>query len=102
MEGERIKDLSRDEGGDRAHAHPPKIRSYKSLPWRGLGPEPPAPPTSTEVRVAAARRGRNGMGRMYVFEIVIALLLAGAGLVLVPGTPALVLDPELALTLFVA
>ncbi len=61
---------------------------------------------------------------MYVFEIVIALLLggagltalsrrigapypalvalAGAGLALVPGTPTLVLDPELALTLFVA
>jgi monovalent cation/hydrogen antiporter len=61
---------------------------------------------------------------MYVFEIVIALLLvgagltalsrrigtpypamlalAGAGLALLPGTPTLVLDPELALTLFVA
>src|SRR5687767_4242628 len=61
---------------------------------------------------------------MYVFEIIIALLLAGAGLAalsrrigtpypamvalagaglaLVPGTPTLVLDPELALTLFVA
>jgi Na+/H+ antiporter len=61
---------------------------------------------------------------MEVFEIVIALLLAGAaltalsrrigtpypalvalagaGLALVPGTPTLVLDPELALTLFVA
>src|SRR5687767_9969877 len=61
---------------------------------------------------------------MHVFEIVIALLLggaglaalarrmgtpypalvalAGAGLALVPGTPTLVLDPELALTLFVA
>src|SRR3954470_8033525 len=61
---------------------------------------------------------------MQVFEIVIALLLAGAGLTvlsrrlgipypalvalaggglaLVPGTPTLVLDPELALTLFVA
>jgi monovalent cation/hydrogen antiporter len=61
---------------------------------------------------------------MHVFEIVIALLLAGAGLTalsrrigtpypalvalagaalaLVPGTPELVLDPELALTLFVA
>ena len=61
---------------------------------------------------------------MQVFEIVIALLLggagltalsrrigtpypamvalAGAGLALVPGTPTLVLDPELALTLFVA
>jgi monovalent cation/hydrogen antiporter len=61
---------------------------------------------------------------MYVFEIIIALLLAGAGLTaisrrigtpypamvalagaglaLVPGTPALVLDPELALALFVA
>jgi NhaP-type Na+/H+ or K+/H+ antiporter len=61
---------------------------------------------------------------MVVFEIVIALLLAGAGLTalsrrlgtpypamlalagaalaLVPGTPTLVLDPELALTLFVA
>ncbi|RYZ04878.1 MAG: sodium:proton antiporter [Myxococcales bacterium] len=61
---------------------------------------------------------------MHVFEIVIALLLAGAGLTLlsrrigtpypalvalagaglalVPGTPTLVLDPELALTLFVA
>jgi Na+/H+ antiporter len=61
---------------------------------------------------------------MYVFEIVIALLLAGAGLTaisrrigtpypalvalagaglaLVPGTPTLVLDPELALALFVA
>jgi len=61
---------------------------------------------------------------MYVFEIIIALLLAGAGLTalsrrigtpypamvalagaalaLVPGTPTLVLDPELALTLFVA
>src|SRR5512143_1351252 len=64
------------------------------------------------------------MRRMEVFEIVIALLLAGAGLTalarrigtpypalvalagaalaLVPGTPTLVLDPELALTLFVA
>jgi Na+/H+ antiporter len=61
---------------------------------------------------------------MEVFEIVIGLLLAGAaltalsrrigtpypalvalagaGLALVPGTPTLVLDPELALTLFVA
>jgi CPA1 family monovalent cation:H+ antiporter len=61
---------------------------------------------------------------MHVFELVIALLLAGAaltllsrrlgtpypalvalagaGLALVPGTPTLVLDPELALTLFVA
>lgn len=61
---------------------------------------------------------------MHVFEIVIGLLLAGAvltllarrigtpypalvalagaGLALVPGTPTLVLDPELALTLFVA
>ena len=61
---------------------------------------------------------------MHVFEIIIALLLAGAGLAalsrrigtpypamvalagaalaLVPGTPTLVLDPELALTLFVA
>jgi monovalent cation/hydrogen antiporter len=61
---------------------------------------------------------------MFVFEIIIALLLAGAGLTalsrrigtpypallalagaalsLVPGTPTLVLDPELALTLFVA
>jgi CPA1 family monovalent cation:H+ antiporter len=61
---------------------------------------------------------------MYVFEFVIALLLggaaftalsrrvgipypamlalAGAALALVPGTPAVVLDPELALTLFVA
>ncbi|WNG17307.1 Na+/H+ antiporter [Cystobacter fuscus] len=61
---------------------------------------------------------------MHVFEIIIALLLAGAGLTalsqrigtpypamvalagaalaLVPGTPTLVLDPELALTLFVA
>ncbi|RYZ38600.1 MAG: Na+/H+ antiporter [Myxococcaceae bacterium] len=61
---------------------------------------------------------------MLVFEIVIALLLGGAGLAalsrrigtpypamvafagavlaLVPGTPELVLDPELALTLFVA
>jgi Na+/H+ antiporter len=61
---------------------------------------------------------------MYVFEIIIALLLAGAGLTalsrrigtpypamvalagaglaLVPGTPTLVLDPELALALFVA
>src|SRR5215213_5611269 len=61
---------------------------------------------------------------MHVFEIVIALLLGGAGLAalarrigspypalvafagaalaLVPGTPVLVLDPELALALFVA
>src|SRR3954469_2797138 len=61
---------------------------------------------------------------MHVFEIVIALLLlgaaltalsrrigtpypalvalAGAGLALVPGTPTLVLDPDLALALFVA
>jgi monovalent cation/hydrogen antiporter len=61
---------------------------------------------------------------MLVFEVVIALLLAGAGLTaisrrigapypamvalagavlaLVPGTPTLVLDPELALALFVA
>ena len=61
---------------------------------------------------------------MHVFELIIALLLAGAGLTalsqrigtpypamvalagaglaLVPGTPTLVLDPELALTLFVA
>jgi monovalent cation/hydrogen antiporter len=61
---------------------------------------------------------------MYVFEIIIALLLAGAGLTalsrrigtpypamvalagaglaLVPGTPTLVLEPELALALFVA
>ena len=61
---------------------------------------------------------------MHVFEIIIALLLAGAALTvvsrrigvpypalvalagaalaLVPGTPTLVLDPELALTLFVA
>src|SRR3954465_2908718 len=61
---------------------------------------------------------------MQVFEIVIALLfggagltalsrrigtpypalvaLAGAALALIPGTPTLVLDPELALTLFVA
>ncbi|MFL5299405.1 MAG: Na+/H+ antiporter [Anaeromyxobacteraceae bacterium] len=61
---------------------------------------------------------------MYVFEIIITLVLAGAGLTalsrrigtpypamvalagaglaLVPGTPTLVLDPELALTLFVA
>src|SRR5688500_8248460 len=61
---------------------------------------------------------------MYVFEIIIALLLggallaalsrrigtpypamvalAGAALALVPGTPTLVLDPELALALFVA
>lgn len=64
------------------------------------------------------------MRGMYVFEIVIALLLAGAGLTalsrrigtpypamvalagaglaLVPGTPTLTLEPELALTLFVA
>src|ERR687893_1995101 len=61
---------------------------------------------------------------MEVFEVVIALLLGGAGLAalarqiatpypalvalagaalaLVPGTPTLVLDPELALALFVA
>src|SRR6187397_4710 len=61
---------------------------------------------------------------MKVFEVVIALLLGGAGLAaisrrmgapypalvalagaalaLIPGTPTLVLDPELALTLFVA
>src|ERR671926_484697 len=61
---------------------------------------------------------------MEVFEVVVALLLggaalaavarrlgapypalvalAGAALALVPGTPTLVLDPELALTLFVA
>jgi Na+/H+ antiporter len=61
---------------------------------------------------------------VYVFEIIIGLLLAGAGLTalsrrlgtpypamvalagaglaLVPGTPTLALDPELALTLFVA
>jgi len=61
---------------------------------------------------------------MLVFEIIVGLLLAGAGLTalsrrlgtpypamvalagaglaLVPGTPTLVLDPELALTLFVA
>jgi CPA1 family monovalent cation:H+ antiporter len=61
---------------------------------------------------------------MYVFEIIIALLLAGAGLTalsrrigtpypamvalagaglaLVPGTPTLTLEPELALALFVA
>jgi CPA1 family monovalent cation:H+ antiporter len=61
---------------------------------------------------------------MYVFEIIITLLLVGAGLTtlsrrigtpypamvalagaalaLIPGTPTLVLDPELALTLFVA
>src|SRR6187431_3101189 len=61
---------------------------------------------------------------MEVFEIIIALLLAGAGLTalsrrmgtpypalvalagaalaLIPGTPTLVLEPELALTLFVA
>ena len=61
---------------------------------------------------------------MAVFEIIIALLLggallaalsrrigtpypamvalAGAALALIPGTPTLVLDPELALTLFVA
>jgi CPA1 family monovalent cation:H+ antiporter len=61
---------------------------------------------------------------MYVFEFIIALLLVGAGLTLlsrrigtpypalvalagaalalVPGTPTLVLDPDLALTLFVA
>lgn len=61
---------------------------------------------------------------MYVFEIIIGLLLAGAALTalsqrigapypamvalagaalaLVPGTPTLVLDPELSLTLFVA
>src|SRR6187431_1654711 len=61
---------------------------------------------------------------MFVFEVVMALLLAGAGLAalsrrigtpypamlalagailaLVPGTPTLALDPELALTLFVA
>ena len=61
---------------------------------------------------------------MYVFEIIIAMLLAGAGLTalsrrigtpypamvalagaclaLVPGTPTLVLEPGLALTLFVA
>jgi CPA1 family monovalent cation:H+ antiporter len=61
---------------------------------------------------------------MYVFEFIIALLLAGAALTalsrrigtpypammalagaalaLVPGTPTLVLDPDLALTLFVA
>ena len=63
-------------------------------------------------------------GSMEVFEVVIALLLVGAGLAalarrlrtpypalvalagaalaLVPGTPALALDPELALALFVA
>ena len=61
---------------------------------------------------------------MQVFEVVIALLLggaalaaiarhfgapypalvalAGAALALIPGTPTLVLDPELALALFVA
>src|SRR5688572_28432009 len=61
---------------------------------------------------------------MQVFEVVIALLLAGAGLAalarrlatpypalvalagvgiaLIPGAPTLVLDPELALALFVA
>jgi monovalent cation/hydrogen antiporter len=61
---------------------------------------------------------------MYVFEVIISLLLlgagltvlsgrigipwpamvalAGAGLALVPGTPTLVLEPDLALTLFVA
>src|SRR3954463_14759538 len=61
---------------------------------------------------------------MQVFEVIVALLLggavlaaiarrwgapypalvalAGAALALIPGTPTLVLDPELALTLFVA
>jgi Na+/H+ antiporter len=61
---------------------------------------------------------------MYIFEVIVVLLLAGAGLTalsqrlgmpypallalagagvaLVPGTPTLVLDPQLALTLFVA
>ncbi len=61
---------------------------------------------------------------MYVFEVIVALLLlgagltalarrvgvpypalvalAGAGLALVPGTPTLALEPDLALTLFVA
>src|ERR671938_471657 len=39
---------------------------------------------------------------MQVFQVVVALLLVGAALALVPGTPTLALDPELALALFVA
>lgn len=39
---------------------------------------------------------------MEVFKVVIALLLGGAALALIPGVPTLVLDPELALALFVA
>jgi CPA1 family monovalent cation:H+ antiporter len=76
------------------------------------------------VQVAAAPRRRNAPPRMVVFELIIALVLAGAGLAalsrrlgtpypamvalagaglaLVPGTPELTLDPALALTLFVA
>src|SRR3954469_18088540 len=85
---------------------------------------------ATSIARVAARQSREAMPGarrscpMQVFEIIIALLLAGAGLTalsrrigtpcpamvalagaglaLVPGTPTLVLDPELALTLFVA
>src|SRR5215218_1105054 len=44
---------------------------------------------------------------MEVFEVIVALLLggavlAGAALAMIPGVPTLVLDPELALALFVA
>ena len=78
-----------------------------------------------ECRAAVRQARRRVSGWVArVFEIVIALLLVGAGLTalsrrigdavpgaggarrrglaLVPGTPTLVLDPELALTLFVA
>jgi NhaP-type Na+/H+ or K+/H+ antiporter len=39
---------------------------------------------------------------MVLFELIIALLLAGAAAAFVPGTPAITLEPGLALALFVA
>src|SRR4051812_3219962 len=78
------------------------------------------------VRARHGQRGgsRANLGAVQVFEVVIALLLggaalaafarrirasypalvalAGAALALIPGAPTLVLDPELALALFVA
>src|SRR5688500_6503681 len=84
-----------------------------------------SPPGSRGVAGRCSNAGKRASFRaMYVFEVIIALLLggaaltlvaqrfgtpypalvalAGAALALIPGTPTLVLDPELALTLIVA
>ena len=101
------------DGPGRRPGRLPRVKRAKRPPLAG-----------TRGADAAARRPQRFTAGMYVFEIIIALVLAGAGLTalsrrigtpypamvalagaglaLVPGTPTLVLDPELALTLFVA